>query len=368
MFKHKKITTILIILLVVAVIGILSISIKTRDDSYVPELIKQLRNVSLPISLMLETGDVAKLQDGKAEGYSPKGSFEYGIYLDDGRGESYTIADFNNDGLDDVAIVIGETGGGSGYFYYLTIFINENGKLKYLTSKEIGDRIKVNRIGYTSGIITVEIVTQGVNEPLCCGTTPAILKFKIVNNLLLLFKDTEDLNCAQEIINQNKAYSDDNFLLTETFDKYKVEVYSGKLAMLNTRISSTGANNFKTRINEELVKTDINFGGKYSLVSVGMTGWGENYFLIDRITGKGVIVPFRINFRDIQNNSSLLMVNHRIDEFDDYGSDGDCASTGTYGEFLPDLRPYYYVWDGKTFNPIGNPAPVNKFWKEWNLD
>ena len=89
------------------------------------------------------------------------------------------LADINNDGQKDVVTVVSATSGGSGYFYYLTVFINDQGSLKYQTSVLLGDRIEVKKLSYAGGIFTVDIITQGPNEPMCCGTTPAELKFRI---------------------------------------------------------------------------------------------------------------------------------------------------------------------------------------------
>ena len=98
-----------------------------------------------------------------------------------------------------------------------------------------------------------------------------------------------NITCFDSALEQLRAYNTDP-LADITFDKYKVPVYTGSLVMLNLKTSSKQIVNFKTEINEQLASTGINFAGKYTLVSVGMTGWGLNYFLIDRTTGKGITI------------------------------------------------------------------------------
>ena len=89
---------------------------------------------------------------------------------------SYAIGDFNNDGLSDIAAIITANGGGSGVFYYLVLFANNNGTPQYMMSKELGDRITINKISYSDGIFSADIITQGPNDPMCCGTLHEILQ------------------------------------------------------------------------------------------------------------------------------------------------------------------------------------------------
>jgi hypothetical protein len=205
--KKNFLLIIIVSLLIVVLAGILLTKLKKDTNTSkvscgiatsTPDLIKQLCSASIPEYLdpegkfffNLKNGEIKIygpqiLMDGTIDKSQPQDVFHWGAYLND-ESERYTIADFNNDGLDDVAIIIWQTGGGSGGFSNLTIFINDNGKLKYLTSKEIGDRIEINEISYNSGVINADIITQGPNEPLCCGTMPANLKFKIIDSKLVV--------------------------------------------------------------------------------------------------------------------------------------------------------------------------------------
>ncbi len=192
----------------------------------------------------------------------------------------------------------------------------------------------------------------------------------IKDNDLKINSNPQATSCSKAMKIQVEAYNEDKLSSTETFDKYRVDVYNGPLAMLNPEISSSGAKNFKTIINQELSKIDINFGGKYSIVSVGMTGWGDSYFLVDRTNGKGIIFPYRITYFNSRKDSSLLIINPKymlVNNNDVDYPEYACSNTGG-PDYYVDLRPYYYSWDGDSFHQIGNSAPVNKFWKEWKLN
>lgn len=146
-------------------------------------LIRQLSNARIP-NFALDESEFVQLKDGRIEEEWENSGSYWSIDLND-EPQAYTVADFDRNGSKDVAVVIGASGGGSGYFYYLAIFINENDTLKYVSSVQLGDRIKINKISYTDGTISADIITQGPGEPMCCGTMPQTLKFKLEKNKLI---------------------------------------------------------------------------------------------------------------------------------------------------------------------------------------
>ncbi|HQB57303.1 MAG TPA: hypothetical protein PLG76_02515, partial [Candidatus Paceibacterota bacterium] len=101
---------------------------------------------------------------------------------------SFIVDDFNKDGLEDVAHIIGYTGGGSGYFYYLNIFINEQGKLKYLTQRELEDRIIIKGLKYSAGDFLLDVIAHGEGDDFlgyCCPNVPKTLTFQLQDNKLI---------------------------------------------------------------------------------------------------------------------------------------------------------------------------------------
>ena len=154
-------------------------------------IIEQVQNIAIPS--YNDEEQLAQLRFGEIEVRAPESDeFPDGVLLwiasleKDTR--SFTIGDFNNDGLDDAAHVIGYSGGGSGYFYYLTIFVNDHGKLKYLTQRELGDRIVIKDVKYESGSFVVDMITQGEGEEFvgyCCPNVSAAIKFKLESGQLV---------------------------------------------------------------------------------------------------------------------------------------------------------------------------------------
>lgn len=153
-------------------------------------VVEQVKNVAIP-SYFDEDG-LAQLEEGKVEVRSeksndfPEGTFQWGAEVIENV-DYYTIGDFNNDGLDDVAHVIGYTGGGSGYFYELTVFINKNGKLEYLAQKILGDRVVLKGIEYNSNEFIVDMITHGKGDDFlgyCCPNIPVIIKLELLEGEL----------------------------------------------------------------------------------------------------------------------------------------------------------------------------------------
>lgn len=154
-------------------------------------VVEQVQNADIPA--YDDENKLAQLQNGSVEVRGPKdNTFPEGVFLWSASlnkdVKSFTVGDFNNDGLNDVAHIVGYTGGGSGYFYNLAIFINEKGKLKYLTQKELGDRVFIKGVKYNSGLFTVDMITQGEGDDFkgyCCANVPATIKYKLENNKLV---------------------------------------------------------------------------------------------------------------------------------------------------------------------------------------
>ena len=95
------------------------------------------------------------------------------------------FGDLNNDGREDVAVIIYSTGGGSGLFYELAAVIDENGSPCHLTSKYLGDRIRVNSVAIRDSIITLEMIIHDLGDAFCCPTLHKVSQYKLFENELL---------------------------------------------------------------------------------------------------------------------------------------------------------------------------------------
>jgi hypothetical protein len=102
---------------------------------------------------------------------------------------SYAYGDFNNDGMGDVAAVVLANNGGTGRWRLLTIFLNNEGFPEFSTYYYLGDRISVNSLTASGTDLFVDMITQGPDEPFCCGTTPKSLHLSVYGNSIDLISE-----------------------------------------------------------------------------------------------------------------------------------------------------------------------------------
>ncbi len=94
------------------------------------------------------------------------------------------FGDLNGDGAIDAVVPVVEQLGGSGSFYYLVAFLNDNGRPKEAATALLGDRIVVNSITIENGEIAVDMLDHGQNDGTCCATMPVIKHFKLEGTAL----------------------------------------------------------------------------------------------------------------------------------------------------------------------------------------
>lgn len=182
---------------------------------------------------------------------------------------------------------------------------------------------------------------------------------------------TSRIDCARDTAAQLAYLAAERYSSTFTFSQYQVQEYSGPLH--GSDISSNPyARLFRTSISGALVSTGINFAGRYSIVSVGMTGWGDNYFIVDRTNGATLIFPYSATILSYRPDSALLIVNSKEELLKIVSSDRDELGPLCYRYSLQsrpvDDRPFYLRWTGTGFEqlaPSGETLKPNPFWASW---
>ena len=92
----------------------------------------------------------APLVDGKYE--QPY----FYVYYED----KFVCGDFNNDGLKDAAVIIAESGGGSGYYRLLAFLINDGTQFVHKASHYLGDRVVINSLKEERGKVVVDMLVR----------------------------------------------------------------------------------------------------------------------------------------------------------------------------------------------------------------
>lgn len=177
MIKRKKI--IFIVLGIIAII-IFCLFFITKADSpkdYAVISNEDYKNTSYTID-----GQLVTLNNGYAETASAPGSASRNItkYFGD-----EVKADFDGDGLQDIAFLITQNTGGSGTFYYLVAAINSKDGYIGTNAILLGDRIAPQSTEFKDGNIIVNYADRLTGEPMTTKPTLGVSKsFKVVDNKL----------------------------------------------------------------------------------------------------------------------------------------------------------------------------------------
>ncbi len=103
--------------------------------------------------------------------------------------QSIAFGDLDGDGIGDAAAVFAENFGGSGSFEDIKVFVNGTQGAKYLGNAGIGDRAKINFIKIQDGTVTINFLTQGPGDGMCCPTLPETASYRITEGKLVKVSD-----------------------------------------------------------------------------------------------------------------------------------------------------------------------------------
>jgi heat shock protein HslJ len=94
--------------------------------------------------------------------------------------------DLDGDGIDDAAVLLAESSGGSGVFTYLAVASCRDGQTVNIGTIGLGDRVMIRSMAGRGGAIIVDLVTAGPGEPLCCPTRKVRNTYRLRDGRLLL--------------------------------------------------------------------------------------------------------------------------------------------------------------------------------------
>jgi heat shock protein HslJ len=80
------------------------------------------------------------------------------------------IADLDSDGVEEAAVFLTESSGGSGSYTYLAIVDKVERQLQNVATQELGDRIQVRNLQFEQGMLALDMITAGPKEAACCAT------------------------------------------------------------------------------------------------------------------------------------------------------------------------------------------------------
>jgi hypothetical protein len=114
--------------------------------------------------------------------------------------DKVAFGDLNGDGKADAAVILAENGGGSGIFESVIAVLDQSGNPHQQSQAGLGDRFLINSIDISSGVIHLDMVVQGPNDPMCCPTRPQKQNYWLIDNRLWLMRQTSTLGGTEHIV------------------------------------------------------------------------------------------------------------------------------------------------------------------------
>jgi len=182
-----------------------------EDSSFTPidnpDLIEIGQTLWIPAEIAGQPLTVEMLQNARYEGIYEdsaaiqlsNGSYEGEPFVPGGASrptvtmiaEVVGFGDLNGNGGEDAAVILVENSGGSGSFYYLAVVLNQNGVPHNAATIFIGDRAQIKGITLSDDTITLQALTHGPDDGLCCPTVETTLTHRLENGQLV--ETTQDV-------------------------------------------------------------------------------------------------------------------------------------------------------------------------------
>ena len=112
--------------------------------------------------------------------------------------DTVAFGDLNEDGFGDAAIILAENGGGSGTFETVVAVLDAGGMPAQAGQALLGDRVRINSLAIDSGMIKMDALFQGPNDPMCCPSLSETQSFRLVGKALWLTRLTSRTPDNQE--------------------------------------------------------------------------------------------------------------------------------------------------------------------------
>lgn len=182
---------------------------------------------------------------------------------------------------------------------------------------------------------------------------------------------TPEEQCAKDLAAQKAYLEGEAYSSQYNFDNYpSINEMLFKPIRLDPN-SSVYARQFRTKIDDQLNSTPANFDGRYSIVSVGMTGWGQNHWIVDRKTGRAYEFPYHAMSLESKKESNLIIMNSKENIWKLLGENPEAGCYYYNQEKVTDFRPFYFKWENANLvllAPTDIRPAVNTFWIDYSSD
>ncbi len=155
--------------------------------SLIPILLAQAASKKLSIDIInnswfyVEQNEQVKLIDGiYSRGKGPLDDNFLNVKIG-----KIAFGELNNDNNGDAVAILIINSGGSGSAIILAVLLNKNGKAEHVASVDLGMNSDVTLLEVKSGVINIELLALGPNDPQCCPTIKKAAKYKLSGTSLM---------------------------------------------------------------------------------------------------------------------------------------------------------------------------------------
>lgn len=137
-----------------------------------------------PITLQMLKNSEYQAQNGMTMVQLVDGKYQSGSgadFLSVSMQDLAAMGDLNGDGIEDAAVILAENYGGTGTFEYLVPVFNSGSNLAPSSGYFLGDRVQVNAISISNGIIKLDLLTHAPNDSLCCPSQSMTQSFRFIS-------------------------------------------------------------------------------------------------------------------------------------------------------------------------------------------
>lgn len=184
----------------------------------------------------------------------------------------YALGDLNGDGKFDAAVILTENGGGSGVFESVVAVINLGGAPHQTGQVQLGDRVLVNSADISSGVIHLNMIVQGPNDPLCCPSQAEVQSFWLLGNNLWLMRVTSGPTGIERSI--NITYPSNWVDVTNPFmvnGDVPISPFENTLSYAIYLLDGTKVNESSLMVSSAGMGTPGTFSQTFNLSSAGIT-------------------------------------------------------------------------------------------------
>jgi hypothetical protein len=99
--------------------------------------------------------------------------------------DALAVGDLTGNGMPGAVVVLATETGGSGVFMDLAAVALRAGSPANVATASLGDRVKINSLSLQDGTISVDMITQGPADPMCCPTQRVVEEYRLQGDELV---------------------------------------------------------------------------------------------------------------------------------------------------------------------------------------